>query len=325
MRSARLLFSGLAAAAAFQAPQRRGRRASTTLSALPPQTTLQRKDGLASLSFYASVGHVTSWVCQGEEQLFLSEKATFVPGKSAIRGGIPICWPAFNDRHLPAGKHGIVRTSDKWTAEAFDGEDPFVVLNHPTVYFDVSETKEISGYHFDEPAGVSVPADLSLKVTLFPSSLRIDMTVVNLGESDFRFSTVLHNYFSVNAMPVTVKGFQGLSGLKDGLPFTDPAENVIVEGQTETQRLYATSKAISWETSAAKGGLKKLTMTKSENLPDVVLWNVGAENAASMSDLHTGGDQRYVCVEAGICASPDAVVPAGGTWSGWQDVAVTTA
>lgn len=43
----------------------------------------------------------------------MSEKADFVTGKTALRGGIPICWPAFNERNLRAGKHGFVHTSDR--------------------------------------------------------------------------------------------------------------------------------------------------------------------------------------------------------------------
>jgi len=210
---------------------------------LPQQLSLKRDDGLASISFCLAGGHLTSWVCKDEEQLFMSKKAVFVPGKTAIRGGIPICWPAFNDRNLAAGKHGIVRTSEKWVVEALgmEGKDPYVLLIHPTVLFEVdSATKAITGYHFEPPsqAGVVVetplvPASLSLKFSLLPSTLRLEMSVRNDGASDFAFSTVLHSYFSVNKMPVTVKGLQGLSGFLDGKPFTDKEAAVVVAGNAD--------------------------------------------------------------------------------------------
>ena len=46
----------------------------------------------------------------------------------------------------------------------------------------------------------------------------------------------------------------------------------------ETHRLYkGVERAVRWETRAADGyRTKRLTLTKSANLPDVVVWNVNA-------------------------------------------------
>jgi D-hexose-6-phosphate mutarotase len=238
-------------------------------SALPQQLSLKRDDGLASISFCLAGGHLTSWVCKDEEQLFMSKKAVFVHGKTAIRGGIPICWPAFNDRNLPAGKHGIVRTSEKWVVEALgmEGKNPYVVLTHPTVFFEVdSTTKAITGYHFEPPSQAAVPASLSLKFSLMPSTLRLEMSVQNDGSSAFAFSTVLHSYFAVNKMPVTVKGLQGLSGFLDGKPFTDKEPAVAVTGATETQRLYTgVHSSVTWETAAASSSSSNKRLTVNIN------------------------------------------------------------
>ena len=51
--------------------------------------------------------HVLSWVSQGRERLYLSP-ANLWDGQSAIRGGVPVCFPQFNQRGtLP--KHGFAR------------------------------------------------------------------------------------------------------------------------------------------------------------------------------------------------------------------------
>ncbi len=51
--------------------------------------------------------HVLSWVAQGRERLFLSERNVW-DGQAAIRGGVPVCFPQFNQRgDLP--KHGFAR------------------------------------------------------------------------------------------------------------------------------------------------------------------------------------------------------------------------
>lgn len=296
---------------------------------------MPRADGLAAIKFCLEGSHLTSWVCGGEEQLFLSDKANFVADKMAIRGGIPICWPAFNERNLKAGKHGIVRTSERWMIHGADTEPdgtPWMELEHEACYLEVDTgTNAIVGYHYDKPvaadvgeeAVVVVPALLRMKFEVKPSSLRMEMRVENKGEAAFKFSTVLHSYFKVNQMPVTVHGLQSKSGLKDGQPFTDDAEEVVVDGGLETQRLYQDVQGeVSWVTQAADGGTKKLTLTKSANLPDIVLWNSGEAGAKGLEDMEEGGHLRYLCVEPGICESAEAVVGAGETWMGWQEISV---
>jgi glucose-6-phosphate 1-epimerase len=294
---------------------------------------MPREDGLATIKFCLEGSHVTSWVCGGEEQLFLSKKASFIPEKLAIRGGIPICWPTFNERNLKAGKHGIVRTSERWNIHAADTDPdgtPWMVLEHETFYLEVdAKTGTIVGYHYEEPSAaevaeaVVVPSTLRMRYEVKPTSLRVEMQVENGGDTAFDFSTVMHSYFSVNQMPVTVRGLQGKSGLKDGEPFTDDADEVLVDGDLETQRLYQdVDGAVSWETPATNGGTKKLTLTKSANLPDVVLWNAGEAGARGIGDLEDGGHLRYLCVEPGICESVEASVGAGETWVGWQEIAV---
>ena len=41
--------------------------------------------------------HMLSWISQGRERLFLSPNNLW-DGKSAIRGGVPVCFPQFNQR-----------------------------------------------------------------------------------------------------------------------------------------------------------------------------------------------------------------------------------
>ena len=57
---------------------------------------------------------VLSWVSGGYERLYLSPKALF-DGESAIRGGVPVCFPQFNQRG-PLPKHGFAR--NLWWSQA---------------------------------------------------------------------------------------------------------------------------------------------------------------------------------------------------------------
>ncbi|MFX6031775.1 hypothetical protein ABTE99_19565, partial [Acinetobacter baumannii] len=51
---------------------------------------------------------VLSWVmADGVERLYLSPRSVF-DGHTAIRGGVPVCFPQFNQRG-PLAKHGFAR------------------------------------------------------------------------------------------------------------------------------------------------------------------------------------------------------------------------
>ena len=69
---------------------------------------LTAPDG-ASATIALHGGHVLSWKpTGGAEQLYLSPRSEYVPGK-AIRGGVPVCFPQFAERG-PLPKHGFART-----------------------------------------------------------------------------------------------------------------------------------------------------------------------------------------------------------------------
>jgi glucose-6-phosphate 1-epimerase len=60
--------------------------------------------------------HVLSWVSDGQERLYLSPQS-ILDGQAAIRGGVPVCFPQFNQRgpmaeRLP--KHGFARNVAWW-------------------------------------------------------------------------------------------------------------------------------------------------------------------------------------------------------------------
>ena len=88
---------------------------------MKPQDSVSRIDfkGLPALQLNTASGaravvslfgaQVLSWIpAGGQERLYLSESALF-DGRSAIRGGIPVCWPQFAAQgRLP--RHGLVRT-----------------------------------------------------------------------------------------------------------------------------------------------------------------------------------------------------------------------
>ena len=104
-------------------------------------------------------GQVLSWIgADGIERLYLSPSAKF-DGKTAIRGGVPVCWPQFNQRG-PLPKHGFARNAP-WQAEPADPARPDTVA---LVLADSDATRALWPHAFRA----------RLAVTLAPKALHIE-------------------------------------------------------------------------------------------------------------------------------------------------------
>ena len=82
------------------------------------------KSPAAEGEIYLYGAHLTSWKPAGaEEVIFLSRQSRFEEG-SAIRGGVPICFPWFgpNATNPKAPAHGFARTR-AWQLESI-GQNP---------------------------------------------------------------------------------------------------------------------------------------------------------------------------------------------------------
>lgn len=62
---------------------------------------------------------------------------------------------------------------------------------------------------------------------------------------------------------------------------------------------------------------ERTTVISSTGFPDAVVWNSGAANGASLSDLEPDGYLRFVCVEAAVIAAPVRLAP-DERWQGTQ-------
>jgi glucose-6-phosphate 1-epimerase len=134
--------------------------------------------------FVAQQGaHVLSWQAQGKERLFLSP-VSVCDGVTAIRGGVPVCFPQFNQRgNLP--KHGFARNMP-WRLVQERSQGPQKV-------FELSSN--------DATLALWPHAFKTfLTVNLAPSSLQMTLTVENHGQQSLSFTGALHTYFAVDAI-----------------------------------------------------------------------------------------------------------------------------
>lgn len=247
--------------------------------------------------------HIVSWIAGGRERLYLSPRSAF-DGRSAIRGGVPICFPQFNQRG-PLPKHGFVRNLP-WVADV-----PPVV------------TPEAARMGLRLPASAATRQfwpqafEATLTLELRPGSLQITLDVSNTDVVPLGFTGALHTYLAVE--DIGAVRLEGLDGRPEWDALTDRRGHATgpLQFQGEFDRVYdAAAHAL-----LLREGQKCLRIEQSPSFAHTVVWNPGVEKGATLVDLPADGYSQMLCVEAAQVMQAIAV-PAGSTWQGWQRLSV---
>ncbi|KAK2752560.1 hypothetical protein FQN55_006673 [Onygenales sp. PD_40] len=300
------------------------------VSSPPPQPTIsvQEHEVLASLASGESVAvnlygaTVVSWkLANGEEQLFLSEKAA-LDGSKPIRGGIPLVFPVFgppppNHATSTLPQHGFARNS-YW---GFLGKSTSESENGGSVKLDFG----LSTSMLDDKFKKDWPHEFGLvySVTLSKGSLTTSLQVQNKGsESPFEFQVLLHSYFRVE--DITKIRIQNLQSKT----YVDKVRNASTHTETspalaitqETDRVYQSlDPAVPIIVSNADDNSTIFSITR-EGLNDVVVWNPWIEKAKGMGDFAPDdGYKNMICVEAGSVVGWQTL-EAGDSWEGGQTI-----
>jgi len=246
--------------------------------------------------------HVLSWVSGGRERLFLSP-ANRWDGRTAIRGGIPVCFPQFNARgSLP--RHGFARNLPWEAAQPLEQSD------HAQLDCTLAAN--------DHTRTIWPPAfQAQLRITITPGQLQVTLSVDNPGPAALSFSGALHTYLAVDA--IAHARLTGLGGQAEWDALTDaraPADAAL-RFDGEFDRVYAAAAA----PLLLEDGAHRVEIAQSPQWADTVVWNPGQAQCAAMADMTPDGFSRMLCVEAAQVFHP-IDVPAAGHWQGWQRLRV---
>jgi len=247
--------------------------------------------------------HVLSWVVQGRERMFLSTANTW-DGHSAIRGGVPVCWPQFNIRGtLP--KHGFARNS-MWQLVASELNADASQLTFE--WCDSADTHAIWQQAF--------VAQLQVRVSA--GSLQTTLQVHNTDSQSLSFTGALHTYLAVDDIDLT--DLQGLGGLEewDAVADVHGMADDVLYFDGEFDRVYTASN----QPLRLQDGQGSLLIEQSPTWLNTVVWNPGEDKCAGLPDMPRDGFARMLCVEAAQVFDP-VQVPAGGQWLGWQRLTVS--
>ena len=227
-------------------------------------------------------GQVLSWQPKDQQEVFwLSDSAQYQQGK-AIRGGIPLCWPWFGPLQVDGkqgGNHGFARTQ-LWTLSGYK-------LTEQGVELQLSWQGENNSSLW--PYRVKLTQQLFFG-QYFEQKLIID----NLTEQAITYTGALHSYFYASH-PSHVR-IEALKGVPFDCKIT--GEKQIADEKPDMtgpmDRIYYTGCAVE----AIDSGLERKLCITTENTHQWVVWNPGQEVAATMSDVHQGGENEYFCLEA---------------------------
>lgn len=262
--------------------------------------------------------HVTSWRPAGHgEQLWLSSASEFGPD-SAIRGGVPICFPWFA---AGAGdwqpQHGFARRQ-RWRL------------------VDVTQTRErvqVQVALDDRDLRGEVPGRdhwpyrfaATFEITISAAQLALHLTVTNPDpHQELPISGALHTYLDVGDITATrVEGLGGLAHLDKVSGEQVPAgARHDLELSGETDRVYTHPSPA--HQVIVRGDRSDLTITNRSS--HSVLWNPWQAKAATMADFPDDGWREMVCVEAALPVTADGDWPVriapGGRHSLAQEVRV---
>ena len=243
---------------------------------------------------------VLSWTPPGgEERLYLSPRALF-DGHSAIRGGIPVCFPQFADLGaLPA--HGFARNR-AWTLVTERCGEDFALIGLQLA--DDADTRAQWPHAFR--------AELSILIE--DSRLDLELEIGNTSDQPFEFTAALHTYLAVREVEESrIEGLHGFS-YRDKTDANrvrrDSGDAVLIEAETDRVYQDVTRPVLLREYDRSLG-------INADGFPDVVVWNPWVERSAAIADLPDDGFRRMLCVEAAAAREP-VRVPAGETWWGRQ-------
>lgn len=268
--------------------------------------TIVAKDG-SKATVHSQGGHVTSWVGkEGDERLYMSPKTVIQAGK-ALRGGIPIIYPQFNDMGY-GPSHGVAR-SRQWK-RIDDGSTPGVGIFSFTI-------------PMDDTVYTGAASTLVLTVNVSDSELKLVAKVTPTEYTKDRdFGFLFHTYFAVSDVnTIQVEGFSHKA-------FANGRKNRVMEKTGEFTSIQECVDSIFFKNTEPirlidPGLNRTFEIFGSKTLPDVVLWNPGKETIGKLSDVpQPDGYKKFVCIEHGAVQPKVPFPKLGGSWEGSQTIRV---
>jgi len=228
--------------------------------------------------------------------LFVSKLAQYKQGK-AIRGGIPICWPWFNDHPTDTDKpaHGFVRTAH-WqvTGASHDTTGTTLELEFSSNDATLALWPYAFRLHYRVHVGQALDAIL---------------TIHNTGTQPFRYTGALHSYFNVG--DAALIGIRGLNNSRyiDNL---DEQRRKVQHGPVRvSQKMVHIHTGSTADCMIDDPVMRRAVRVAKSGSRTTIIWNPWSSQAAEMGDFDNEEYRQMVCIEAGNALDDTVAISAG--------------
>ncbi|WP_330959082.1 D-hexose-6-phosphate mutarotase [Photobacterium sp. 53610] len=270
-----------------------------TTKVLSEHISLCRLDGIdvvrilhpqcqAAISLFG--GHLLSFRPKGHEDVIWMSEAADFSGHSAIRGGIPVCWPWFGKVASPS--HGFARTS-LWQLESFNdhkqGVTVTLTLHDSPKTHAIWPFRFLSRLHFD-----------------LGERLKVQITSTNTDYRPWTMSGALHTYLNVGDITqakLTGLGNEYTDSLAENQRFPSNGTLMIDDA---VDRLYPESEPSIMVEDPPH--YRRLTV-KNSGHNSAVVWNPWQEASAGMADMTPDGYITMLCVESALADQGITLAP----------------
>ena len=251
----------------------------------------------ASATVYLQGAHLTAWQPAGQQPVIFTSRKTELAAGKAIRGGVPICFPWFANRHdgKPGPSHGFGRIQD-WTLAfaALAGDDLHLT-------FTLGPTDISRGLGFDH-------FRLAYQL-IIGRTLTMQLTVANDSPSPLIFEEALHTYYEVaDVHEVSITGLEGLTYLDKNEHMQPKQQDGTITITAPTDRVYLNTVATCVIHDAAA---KRRIIVEKTNSNTTVVWNPWESGAQKLADMDPTEWHEFVAVET-VNAAEDSVTLSPG-------------
>ena len=224
--------------------------------------------------------------------LWLSDQALFRQG-SAMRAGVPVCWPwfgnlqrnpqavqaMFHGEQAPA--HGLVRCRD-WQLLGIEGDGEALRIE-----FGLPEAQaDLPGW----------PHNVELKFVIeLGETLTLTLSSYNLGNDLVTISQALHSYFAVSDVrQARVEGVDGLGYIETLADWEQRQQQGDLGFVGETDRIYLQAPQ---RLAIVDPHWNRRITLQTRGSRSAVIWNPWADRARELPDMADDGWQRMLCIE----------------------------
>jgi len=237
------------------------------------------KNSAAHAKIALQGAHIFSFKRSDKELLWLSSESAFERG-SAIRGGIPLCWPRFGnlDKSLP--QHGFARASLFELIDITEKSDILTVVHMQLR--SSQESRKIWNFEF--------VLDIFFYIS---DTLEIEMKTGNKDAKEFLLTQAFHTYFAVSDISdVRIYGLDSKLYL-NSLTGEETRQKGDILIDKEVDRIYKES-----EECITLVDKEYEVSINAEYSNSVIVWNPWIEKCTQMSAMSRDAYREFVCIES---------------------------